>query len=173
MTPGPDCSTHCLVATTLFTSSPSTQWVQNFFFFYITHCTLFGCKFLSFLFVSLWTQRKLLKRMSRNALSSRFSFCCPTIVLFCPGAPKPWLLLSYQRTVLTVNDPQIFISHRETITVKSSNFNVSLFFQKLAVVTFLNSSVCLFQRSVTHSRAACAAHQAITTKAKVCGVSAN
>jgi hypothetical protein len=46
--------------------------------------------------------------MSRNTLSSSLSFCCASIVLFCPGAPKPWLLLSYQWTILTVNFPECF-----------------------------------------------------------------
>jgi hypothetical protein len=38
------------------------------------------------------------KSRGTPALSSRRSFCCPTIVMFCPCAPKPWFLLSYQCT---------------------------------------------------------------------------
>jgi hypothetical protein len=30
-------------------------------------------------------------KKSRNTLFSRLRFCCPTVVLFNPGAPKPWL----------------------------------------------------------------------------------
>jgi hypothetical protein len=29
----------------------------------------------------------------RNTVCSRLSFCHPTILLFCPGAPKPWLFI--------------------------------------------------------------------------------
>jgi hypothetical protein len=34
-------------------------------------------------------------------LPSRLSFSRPITMLFGPGAPKPWLLLSYQWTMLT------------------------------------------------------------------------
>jgi hypothetical protein len=59
--------------------------------------------------------------------SSRFSFSRPTIVLLCPGAPIPWLLLSYQWTVFTV---------------KASMFQL----QKLAVAKMLRQ-----QKTVTFS----------------------
>jgi hypothetical protein len=42
------------------------------------------------------------KKWSKNTLPNRPSFCCSTTVLFKTGAPKPWLLLSYQRTMLAV-----------------------------------------------------------------------
>jgi hypothetical protein len=36
-------------------------------------------------------------------VTSSLGFCCPTIVLFGPDASKPWLLLNYQWTRLTVD----------------------------------------------------------------------
>jgi hypothetical protein len=93
-------------------------------------------------------------------VSSRLSFCLPTIVLFCPGVPKPWLLLSYQWTMLTVKTSMfhlqcIFLS--ETCDNKNAAENGHIF-------PFLS----VFQRSVTHSRVALEAHQAVTIKARAC-----
>jgi hypothetical protein len=42
------------------------------------------------------------RKRSRNTVSNRLSFCCPAIVLFCPGAPNSWLSSRYQLTTSTV-----------------------------------------------------------------------
>jgi hypothetical protein len=44
---------------------------------------------------------KLLKKKVKEHCVHQAQFCLPTIVLFCPGASKPWLLLNYQWTMLT------------------------------------------------------------------------
>jgi hypothetical protein len=84
--------------------------------------------------------------------------------LFCPGAPKPWLLLSYQWTMLVVKTSMfhlqcIFLSE----TCCSKNAEAA---ENGHIVHFLS----LFQRSVTHSTLALEAHQAVTIKARVCCV---
>jgi hypothetical protein len=42
-------------------------------------------------------------------MTSWFSFFRPTIVMFHPGAPKPWLLLSYKRKGLTVKTSMFYL----------------------------------------------------------------
>jgi hypothetical protein len=104
---------------------------------------------------------KLLKKKSRNTMSRRLTFCLPTIMLFCSGAPKPWLVLSYQWTMLTVETSMfhlqcIFLSEICCSKKKKAAENGHIFH-------FLS----VFQRSVTHSRVALEAHQAVTIKARV------
>jgi hypothetical protein len=97
-------------------------------------------------------------------MSSRLSFCLPTIMLFCPGVPKPWLLLSYQWTTLTVKTSmfhlQCIIMSETCCSKNAESAEISHIFHFLSV----------FQRSVTHSRVALGAHLAVTIKARVCCV---
>jgi hypothetical protein len=72
------------------------------------------------------------------------------IVLFCPGAPNPWLLLSYQWTILTVKTLKLF--HLQPIIIcqklavakmlkqqkKNSIFNLSAFFNDLSHAPEMN-----------------------------------
>jgi hypothetical protein len=51
---------------------------------------------------------KLLKK-SQGTLYSSLSFCRPTIVMFCPGAPEPWFLLNYQLTMLTIKASMVHL----------------------------------------------------------------
>jgi hypothetical protein len=46
---------------------------------------------------------------SRNTLSSRLSVFRPTIVLFSPGASKPWLVLSHYWIQLTVKTSMFYL----------------------------------------------------------------
>jgi hypothetical protein len=62
-------------------------------------------------------RKKNYSKKSRNTLSSRLSFCCPTIMLFCPGAPTPCPLLSYQWTMLTV---KVSLFHLQSIILSET-----------------------------------------------------
>jgi hypothetical protein len=89
------------------------------------------------------------QKKSRNTLFIRLSFCCSTIVLFCPGAPMPWLLLSYQWTMLTV---KTLMFHSQCI--------IWLLWQKWGSIK--QSYVSPLERFST----LCHALQAVTTMAK-------
>jgi hypothetical protein len=88
-------------------------------------------------------------------VSSSLSFCCLTIVLFRPGARKPWLLLSYQWAMLTV---EASMFHLQSI-ILSETFCGKNAEEALAE----NENICqhlnVFQRSVTDSRIERGAHQ--------------
>jgi hypothetical protein len=101
---------------------------------------------------------------SQGTLSSRLSFCLPAILLFCPGAPKPWLLLSYQRTMLTV---KALMFHLQCIFVFKTLCNKNV---EAAESGHIFQFMIIFQRSVTHLRDSLAAHKAVTTKARACCV---
>jgi hypothetical protein len=107
---------------------------------------------------------KLIKKKSRNTVSRRLNFCLPTIKLFCPGAPKPWLLLSYQWTMSTV---KLSMFHLQCTFLSEMCFSKNAeAAENCHIFLFLS----VFQRSVTHSRVAIDAHQAVLIKAKVCCV---
>jgi hypothetical protein len=91
-------------------------------------------------------------KQSRNTLCSRVSLCHPTIVLFGPGAHKPWLLLSYQWTMLAVELQCFTCSASLCQKLNDNNFQL----------------VSVFQSSVTHFKVARAARQFITIKTGVC-----
>jgi hypothetical protein len=62
------------------------------------------------------------KKKSQGTLSSRFSFCSPTILLFCPGAHNPCLLFCYQ--FYNVNRQGFNVS------LAMRHFNTNLLWQK-------------------------------------------
>jgi hypothetical protein len=97
-------------------------------------------------------------------VSRRLSFGLPTIMLFCPGAPKPGLLLSYQWPTLTVKTSMF---HLQCIVLSKTCCSKNAEAAENGHAFYFLS---VFQRSVTHSRAAREAHQAVTIKARVCCV---
>jgi hypothetical protein len=84
--------------------------------------------------------------------------------MFCPGAPKPWLLLCYQWTVLTV---KISMFRLQCIIMSETCCSKNAEAAENGQI-FHFSSVC--QRSLLHSRVALEAHQAVTIKVRVCFV---
>jgi hypothetical protein len=93
---------------------------------------------------------------------------CPqgsvSVMVFCPDAPKPWLLLSYQWTMFFKHASMfhlqcIFLS--ETCCSKNA---------EAAESGHIFPFVDVFQWSVTQSRVAFAAHLAVTIKARACCV---
>jgi hypothetical protein len=110
-----------------------------------------------------YRQCKLLKK-SQGTLSSRLFFCHPIIVLCCPGAPKPWFLLSSQWTV--------FITKASSFHLQSAFLSKTCWSKNAEAAE--NGHIChflsVFQRSVTHSRVVPEAHQAVTIKVRVCCV---
>jgi hypothetical protein len=97
-------------------------------------------------------------------VSSRLSFCLPTIVLFCPGAPKPWVLLSYQWTMFTVKTSMF---HLQCIFVLETLYNKNV---EAAENGHIFQFMIIFQCSVTHFRDTLATHKAVTIKARACCV---
>jgi hypothetical protein len=86
---------------------------------------------------------KLLQK-SQGTLSRRRSFCCPTIVLFRPGALNPWLLLLL---VDNVDSPFSNVSHAMHRLVKSLLWQKCCGSRKRSKI-----STCeRFKLSVTHT----------------------
>jgi hypothetical protein len=84
--------------------------------------------------------------------------------LFCLGALKPWLLLSYRWTILAAKASMVYLQCiilSETLCDKNA---------EAAENGCIFQLVSVFEFSLTHARVECAAHQAVMIKARVCCV---
>jgi hypothetical protein len=146
-----------------FASIPRGLWNRwRGFWLYRTVPNTVGCNQSSR--HSMYEGLHTLLKKRQGTLSIRLNFYCPTIMLICPGAPTPWLWLSYQWTMLTVKTSMF---HFQCIILSKTCWDKTA---EAAVNSHMCQLLSVFQRSVTQSRVTLAAHQAVRVKAGVCCV---
>jgi hypothetical protein len=99
--------------------------------------------------------------MSRNTLSSRLSFVVQSSCLtscFVLVHPKSWFSSRYQWTMLSV---KAFVFHLQCIILSKASFGKNA---EAAENGHICQLLSVFQRSVTYSRFAHAAHQAVNNQ---------
>jgi hypothetical protein len=107
-------------------------------------------------------QSKLLKNSQGTLCPAGFSFCLPTTVLCCLGAPQPWLSLSCQWIKLTV---KALMLHLQCVILSETCCGKNA---EAAENCHIFQLVIVFQCFVTTSIFAQTAHQAATIMAEVC-----